>query len=151
MSGEPEAMSTSILSRYVTFLEQLTEEALKRDAVHLVAPDVFFRDPFNESRGIDGYIRIFQDMYDKTEWVRFKVSVQAAQSHIGFLRWNFECKPRSRWAGNEFAFEGVSALTWNTQGLITEHLDYWDAGRHVYEKLPVVGSLLRCVKKGFAA
>ena len=42
---------------------------------------------------------------------------------------------------------GASHLVLNEQGLITMHRDYWDAAEEMYEKFPVVGSLMRWLKK----
>jgi hypothetical protein len=32
-------------------------------------------------------------------------------------------------------------------GLITLHRDYWDAAEELYEKLPLLGSLMRWLKR----
>jgi len=32
-------------------------------------------------------------------------------------------------------------------GLVTLHRDYWDAAQELYEKLPVVSSLMRWLRK----
>jgi hypothetical protein len=33
------------------------------------------------------------------------------------------------------------------QGLIVLHRDYWDAAEELYEKLPVVGALMRWLRR----
>jgi hypothetical protein len=33
------------------------------------------------------------------------------------------------------------------EGRITLHRDYWDAAEELYEKLPLIGSLMRWLKK----
>ena len=42
---------------------------------------------------------------------------------------------------------GASHLVLNEQGLVTLHRDYWDAAEELYEKLPLVGSLMRWLKR----
>jgi hypothetical protein len=42
---------------------------------------------------------------------------------------------------------GGSHLQFSEQGLITLPRDYWDAAEELYEKLPLVGSLMRWLKK----
>ena len=42
---------------------------------------------------------------------------------------------------------GGSHLVFSEDGLVTLHRDYWDAAEELYEKLPVVGSLMRWLKK----
>jgi hypothetical protein len=41
---------------------------------------------------------------------------------------------------------GATHLVFNDQGLATLHRDYWDAAEELYEKLPVVGGLMRWLK-----
>jgi hypothetical protein len=38
-------------------------------------------------------------------------------------------------------------MTFNEQSLIVEHRDYWDAAEELYEKIPVLGALMRWLKK----
>ena len=45
------------------------------------------------------------------------------------------------------AVRGASHLVLNEQGLVTLHRDYWDAAEELYEKLPVVGALMRWLKR----
>jgi hypothetical protein len=35
----------------------------------------------------------------------------------------------------------------SSDGLVTLHRDYWDAAEELYEKLPVVGSVMRWLKQ----
>jgi hypothetical protein len=45
------------------------------------------------------------------------------------------------------AVRGASHVVFNEQGLVTMHRDYWDAAEELYEKLPVVGGVMRWLKK----
>ena len=42
---------------------------------------------------------------------------------------------------------GASHLVLDPQGLIVLHRDYWDAAEELYEKLPVVGALMRWLRR----
>jgi hypothetical protein len=41
---------------------------------------------------------------------------------------------------------GATHLLLDGQGQVTLHRDYWDAAEELYEKLPVVGGLMRWLK-----
>ena len=44
--------------------------------------------------------------------------------------------------------EGVAEIHQDPEtGLITEHLDHWDAAEQFFQDLPVVGFLIRMIKK----
>ncbi len=42
---------------------------------------------------------------------------------------------------------GASLLVLDGPGLVTLHRDYWDAAEELYEKLPVVGALMRWLRR----
>ena len=44
-------------------------------------------------------------------------------------------------------FGNPVAVVLDAQGQVTLHRDYWDAAEELYEKLPVVGALMRWLKK----
>jgi hypothetical protein len=45
------------------------------------------------------------------------------------------------------AVRGASHVVFNESGLVTMHRDYWDAAEELYEKLPVLGGVMRWLKK----
>ena len=48
----------------------------------------------------------------------------------------------------DVSFEAPNApLVFNEQGLVTMHRDYWDAAEELYEKLPLLGGLMRWLKR----
>ena len=46
---------------------------------------------------------------------------------------------------------GASHLKFDQQGRVVWHRDYWDAAEELYEKLPVIGWLMRFLKGKLAA
>jgi steroid delta-isomerase len=42
---------------------------------------------------------------------------------------------------------GVSHIRFNAEGKVNYHRDYWDAAEELYEKLPLVGGLMRFLKR----
>jgi hypothetical protein len=56
-----------------------------------------------------------------------------------------------RFQREEQLVRGGSHLRLDGAGRITMHRDYWDAAEELYEKLPVVGGLMRWLKGRVAA
>jgi hypothetical protein len=46
---------------------------------------------------------------------------------------------------------GVTHLCFDTDGLVCLHRDYWDPAEELYERLPIIGSLMRWLKKRLAS
>ena len=111
------------------------------------APDARFKDPFNEVQGLTEIQRIFQHMYANLENPHFIITTRIVEGRQCFLTWEFRFGFRRFKHGQEQCILGGSHLVLNTVGQITLHRDYWDAAEELYEKLPVVGSVMRWLKR----
>lgn len=131
--------------RVVEFFESLHAEDLARLG-ELYAHDAFFKDPFNEVRGLAPIEGIFAHMFRTLDDPRFVVHDAVLQGDQCFLTWDFVF--RLRRAGSEaLTVRGASHLRFGADGRITMHRDYWDAAEELYEKLPLLGSLMRWLKR----
>lgn len=129
----------------VAFFEHLQPAHL--DAIDLIyASDAHFKDPFNDVHGVPAIAHIFRHMFDTVIEPRFVVTNQVLQGSQCFLTWDFQFRlPRQRGSEPQ-VIRGASHLVFNPAGCVTLHRDYWDAAEELYEKLPLVGSLMRWMK-----
>ena len=110
------------------------------------APDAFFKDPFNEVRGVGAIASIFLHMYERVEQPRFVITHRALNGPDAFLVWDFIFKmPRISDAPQ--GVRGATHLRFNAAGKVEMHRDYWDAAEELYEKLPVLGAFMRWIKR----
>ena len=140
------ASTEEAVTRVVAFFETLAPAdvaALGR----LYAADARFKDPFNEVQGVPAIERIFGHMFTALDQPRFVVTGRVVQGPQCFLTWDFLFAFRNFDKGVTQTVRGASHLVFNDQGLVTLHRDYWDAAEELYEKLPVVGGLMRWLKK----
>ena len=113
---------------------------------NLYAPKARFKDPFNDVRGTAEIERIFQHMFVSLEAPRFVVVAQIVDGSQAFLTWEFRFKFKRFDTQTEQVVLGTTHLVLDEQGQISLHRDYWDAAEELYEKLPLVGSLMRWLK-----
>lgn len=104
-----------------------------------------FKDPFNELTGLQGVQQVFNHMFRALVGPRFVVHDVLVQDNQCFMTWDFffryqPGKPEQR-------VRGASQFHFDVDGKITAHRDYWDAAEELYEKLPIVGSLMRWLKR----
>ena len=141
----PEPARQSPALRLARFYETLTPAAL--DGLdQLYAPDARFKDPFNEVAGTTAIRRIFAHMFATTDAPRFVVTDCIEQGEQAMLGWAFHFALR----GRALTVRGVTHLRFDAEGRVTLHRDYWDAAEELYEKLPVVGGLMRLIKRRLA-
>jgi ketosteroid isomerase-like protein len=144
---EPNSLDASqALDRLVDFFHQLTPETVNRLSAHYAA-DVVFKDPFNEVRGIAAVEAIFQHMFVQLDQPRFEVRERMVQGRQAFLTWNFIFRFRRFDTVTWQTVRGATHLQFNDHARVTMHRDYWDAAEELYEKLPMVGGLMRWLKR----
>ena len=133
---------------YADAFEALTESNID-GLCALCAETVRFKDPFNDVRGKAALSRIFEHMFETLNKPKFIVEDITTVETRAYLKWRFTFKPKARSKGEAAVWEitGMSGVSFNSDGLVTEHVDYWDAAEQFYEKLPVIGSMLRLVRR----
>jgi steroid delta-isomerase len=135
-------VSAEALAGLKAFWEGLTPERLAAiDAVY--APEAYFRDPFNEVRGIAELRRIFGHMYDTLEEPRFAIAETILEGDRAVLIWDFDFRIKAWQPGVTRRIHGLSVVRFGPDGRVTWHRDYWDAAGELYAQLPVVGPLMR--------
>ena len=137
---------TPPLSGVVAFFEKLTPQSLNNLGA-IYAPQAQFKDPFNAVQGLSAIKGIFEHMFDTLEKPHFVVTGQVLQGQQCFLTWEFRFSFKTFKQGIPQTILGASHLVFSDDGLVTLHRDYWDAAEELYEKLPVVGGLMRWLKK----
>ena len=138
---------TTGVDAYIRFYETMTPESLAR-LPELVTPDVHFVDPFNDITGIAPLRRILAKMFEDLREPRFVVTHRALSGAVCFLRWEFAAQSRS---GEAWKITGMSELRFAPDGKVAIHIDHWDSGKQFYEKLPVIGAVLRLIRRRLAA
>jgi ketosteroid isomerase-like protein len=138
-------MSGDDLGRVRAFFESISPQALRRlDEVY--AADAWFKDPFNEVRGVEPIRRIFEHMFEQVDSPRFVVREALAEGDGAFLTWDFVFRNRRLGDGRQ-VIHGASHLRFDADGRVNYHRDYWDAAEELYEKIPFLGGLMRALKR----
>lgn len=132
--------------RIIDRFESLAEADVPRLA-EIYTADAVFKDPFNEVRGTAAISRIFGHMFETLQAPRFVIHEAVVQGEQCFLTWDFSF----RRASGELVVRGASHLRLAADGRISMHRDYWDAAEELYEKLPVLGVLMRFLRRRLAA
>lgn len=131
---------------YTRFWETLAPES----SLHLpefVVPDVEFRDPLNQVRGIGGMAAIIAKTFHDLDHPQFIILNVAVTGQMAFIGWTFNFRRKGWGGGAQWSIDGVSEVHFNDAGLVTRHIDHWDAASEIYERLPVVGAVIRFIRR----
>lgn len=138
--------------KYLTAIENLNAEKIA--GLELVmCSDIHFVDPFNDVIGLEKVQSVFRHMYRKIKDARFIILNSALDftnsDPVGLIRWRMEGNLVSN--GRPWPIEGMSEVRFAADGRVREHIDHWDSGAQFFERLPVIGWIIRLIKTGIKA
>jgi steroid delta-isomerase len=140
------ASQQQALDDYIDFFEQMKREDLTRLPIFF-AQQARFKDPFNDVYGIEPIRQVFHHMFETLTTPKFVIEEAVLDSGVAYIKWQFtgELKAKS------LKLVGVSRVVFDEVGLVSEHIDYWDASEQFYMKLPIIGSILRFIQRQAAS
>ncbi len=144
--GPDSGANAQALARIVQAFETLTPDRVATLDT-LYTAHARFKDPFNDVRGLADIQRIFLHMYVVLEQPHFVITHTIQEGAHCFLTWEFRFRFRRFDTRTLQCIEGGSHLQLAPDGRILSHRDYWDAAEELYEKLPVLGGLMRWLKR----
>ncbi|WP_288902817.1 nuclear transport factor 2 family protein [uncultured Sneathiella sp.] len=135
----------AVLDAYIRYFETLKPDTVD-DLDKLACEELYFEDPFNQLTNRRDVKRLFRQMFVDMDDPAFKISASfwSENGQSAILKWRF--------AGNaqkigRLDFEGVSEIHFDENGVIDSHVDYWDAASRFYEKIPLIGAVLRVIRR----
>ena len=130
------------LDKYVLYLETLNLSTIN-SLDDYVAENVRFKDPFNDVMGSENMKAVFLHMFDNIEDVKFNVQRIYRNNDGGCLEWTFCGRVMNR----DWSFDGTSIVILDNNGLVLEHIDHWDAASSFFERIPILGWMIKMVRK----
>lgn len=143
MSRSPE------LARLVDFYETIDAATLHARLPSVYARDARFKDPFNDVQGHAAIAGIFAHMFNQLDNPGFHVITGIQQGRDGFVTWEFRFRMK-RYSKALQCIRGASHIVFDDAGLVQVHRDYWDAAEELYEKIPLLGTFMKMLKRAAA-
>lgn len=138
------------LDDLIDFYQTLDVDRVARFA-EFYADDAAFKDPFNDVRGVAAIRRIFTHMFSQVAEPRFVVTERVVDAGGAVLVWEFHYRMRLPGCCDAQVMRGVSHLKFAADGRVASHRDYWDTAEELYMKLPLLGPLMRGLRRYLAA
>ncbi len=134
----------ALLDEFCQYYAELDQKPLT-DLGQIYSDDIEFCDPVHCVHGIATFIRYFEEMMQQVQRCRFDIEQVVEQDQEAYVRWvmNFQ-HPRLN-GGQLISVPGVSHLRFADK--IYYHCDYYDLGAMLYERIPLLGALVKGVKK----
>lgn len=132
------------LNRFIEVYGSLTADTVDRlDEVYSEA--IEFIDPLHQISGLSDLKQYMKLMYANVSNYSIDIRSSIAEGNEAFLTWEMRFRHPKLRAGAMIEFEGSSHLRFDDK--ITFHRDYYDAGQMLYEHIPLIGTVIRSIKK----
>ena len=138
------------LAELIKFYHELSPQSVIRFP-EFYSANAYFKDPFNEVRGLAPIQRIFTHMFTQVGEPRFVVTESIVAENGAILIWEFNFQLKLWGKRQTQIMRGVSHLRFDADGKVNFHRDYWDTGEELYMKLPAIGTLMRGLRRVMAA
>lgn len=128
-------------------------EKLNKDTMHLIDefyhPQVDFTDPVGPVKGAKKLKAYYLNQYKNVNSIRFDFSSFYEQGSTVVGTWVMVLETDKLKSGKPIHLDGISVITFNEQGQAIKHRDYFDMGAFVYENIPLLGSVVKTIRKRF--
>ena len=136
------------VKNFTDFLSDLSTGSVKNGTAKVYAEDAYFNDTLKEITGapaIEAYLYRTAESVDACT-----VDFLDVSSHEGeyYFRWLMKVKFKKFKRGEVQPSIGVTHIRFNREGKVAFHQDYWDAAGNLFEQIPVLGWVIRKIKKG---
>jgi hypothetical protein len=108
--------------------------------------NIYFKDPLTDLRGVDKMRNYYTHLYQNVKSIRFDFPSMHQEAGTVVAVWIMTLETEKLNGGKPIIVEGTSVIKFNAQGKAIEHADYFDMGVFLYERIPVLGSIIRAIK-----
>lgn len=132
------------LNSLAAFYQNMQPEQLNQLA-EIYHQDILLVDPVGQHHGLEALERYFSSLLKNLRYCRFEVTHQHYFDQCALLLWRMEYAHPSLQKGAPQSLEGSSYLTFR-QERVNFQRDYYDLGAMLYEKVPLLGGVIRALK-----
>ncbi|MBK6263848.1 nuclear transport factor 2 family protein [Marivirga sp. S37H4] len=141
-------MKDTLIETVEKFKSYFAQLKLDNNAVlnEIYSEDVIFTDPIHQIKGLENLKSYFKKLDSNLVEGSFQFTDESSRDNIVYLQWEMHLslkRPKKKVKAS-----GISVLT--IEQKIIKHRDYFDAGELFYENVPVLGNIIRFLKKKIA-
>ena len=142
--------SASNLARTLHFFDKLDKNHLNL-VTEFYDDNAKFEDPIHQLQGASEILKYYQNLYQHVDAIHFTFINTIESGNTVVVSWKMSLITPSINSGKMFSVDGVSIITFaGAEGKAIQHRDYFDMGQFVYERVSVLGTIIRYIKHKMA-
>jgi hypothetical protein len=136
------------LANFSEFFSSFAADRIERQLERTYADDVYFNDTLKAVRGAAALKHYLQESAAAVDACRVHIEDTTRSASGEYLvRWRMMIRFKRFRRGVDTWSVGVSHLRFGADGRVVYHHDYWNAADGLYEHLPVLGWMIRAIKR----
>lgn len=143
--GSPEEKAA--IGRFTKFFGDLSTENIRENLRKTYADRLYFNDTLKEISDIDTLEHYLLDTAANVDSCTVTIHDVISKNGDYYFRWEMFIKFKKFRKGEVQPSIGMTHIRFDKDGRIVFHQDYWDAAANLFEKVPVVGWMIRKIKK----
>lgn len=113
-------------------------------------PEVRFVDPVGKLKGLKNLKGYYAGMYENVEEIKFEITSETIQENTHIIEWIMTLKTSKLNGGEAYSTPGMSKMTFDDEtDKVIYHRDSFDMGVFIYEKIPLLGTIIKKIKAKF--
>lgn len=137
-------MKSLLLEKFCSIYQDLNKDNLLQ-LKEVYDQNVVFIDALHEVNGVDALIGYFEHLYQNMDYCHFHIKQIIEQKGQACIVWEMQYAHHKIKKGQRIVVDGVSHLQFSEK--IDRHRDYLDLGQMLYEHLPLIGPIIKTIKR----
>jgi len=133
-----------LIARLMQLYQGFTVDQLE-ELNNVYRDDIRFIDPFHQITGLADLKAYFARLYLNVDHCSFQFEPPQILSDRAFLVWTMQLQHPKLNQRRMFSVEGLSEIQFSDR--VYYHRDYFDGADMLYGKLPVLGAVIRAIRK----
>lgn len=142
------AQEQAAIARFTAFFSDFSPDKIAKLLPQTYAKDVWFNDTLKTVVGREPLSHYLAESAAAVDACTVEVHdvTRGAQADY-YVRWTMRIRFKKFKRGVDTYSIGISHLRFNPAGEVVMHQDFWDATQGLFEHVPVIGALIRLIKR----
>ncbi len=128
------------------FFNEVRYENMEELCSRFYHKDIEFIDPIGKVNGIQAMINYYKHMYENVIDIEFISNNEFQRGDEKVFVWKMNLRHKRINSGSQISVDGISLIKYKDDKVIY-HRDYFDPGVMIYENIPILGGVIKYIKK----
>ncbi len=141
------AKEKAAIQRFCDFLKNIgDQDYLERETSNAYAEGAYLDDTIVTHYGPEEIKKYFLQTAETMSSFELNILDTARSGPDHYIRWEMIFSAPKLSGGSPIHSVGMSQVRFDAQGKVAFHQDFWDSGKNIYGKIPIVGGLIHTIR-----